>query len=77
MDSKQISPRTFSKKQKDLEKWIKSERNEIELKRKKVKDTWQEIGIYLENIEKDNKIMQDGLNISNHRTPRSIGRTHS
>lgn len=65
-----ISPTTFKKKSRDLEKWVTGERKEIEEKRAKVKDTYAEIGQYMKKLEKDKKMVLDGLNS----TPRQRNR---
>lgn len=43
-DTRAISPTTYKKKSRDLERWVSGERQQIEEKRAKVKDTYAEIG---------------------------------
>ena len=74
---KKISPSSYSKKAKDLEKWVTGERAEINQKRTKVKDTCQEIGVFMKKIEQDKLlIMESGLE-SNRSTPRKFGQSQS
>ena len=76
LDTKLISPRTFSKKSKDLDVWASGERKEIIQKRKKVQDTCGEIAQFMKKLDKDKKIMLDGLNSSSN-TPRGLRRSTS
>ena len=69
-DTRAISPTTYKKKSRDLEKWVTGERQQIEEKRAKVKDTYAEIGQYMKKLEKDKKLVLDGLNS----TPRQRNR---
>ena len=48
-----ISPKTFHRKSRDLEKWVSGEKKEISQKRKKVQDTCSEIGTFLRKLDKD------------------------
>ena len=70
---KKISPKSYSKKAKDLETWVTGERAEINQKRKKVKDTCQEIGVFMKKIEQDKKIILESGLESNRSTPRKFG----
>ena len=54
-----ISPNTFKRKSRDLERWVSTENHEIKQKRAKVQDTAAEIGQYLQRLEKEKAIMLD------------------
>jgi len=71
-----ISPKTFRQKSKELETWVSGERKEITSKRKKVQDTCGEIATFLNKLDKDKKLMLDGLNSSSN-TPRGLRRSAS
>jgi len=51
----------FKKKQRDLEKWVKSERSEIKAKRAKVQDTCADVAGFLQRTQKEKKLMLDQL----------------
>ena len=74
---KKISPKTYSRKAQDIERWVHGERAEINQKRKKVKDTVSEIGVFMKKIEQDKQLlMETGLE-SNRSTPRKFGQSQS
>ena len=77
-DTRAISPTTYKKKSRDLERWVSGERQQIEEKRAKVKDTYAEIGQYMHKLEKDKKLVLDGLNSTpRQRTRKSLLRSPS
>lgn len=75
LQTKKISNKAYMQKQKDLERWVSSEKQEIKQKRAKVRDTCTEIGMYLKKIETDKKVML-GVISSASNTPRGK-RSHS
>jgi hypothetical protein len=42
-----ISPRTYSRKEKEIEKWVNEERKELNTKKKRVLETVNEMGTFL------------------------------
>lgn len=76
LERKKISQSTFTKKQRELEKWVTAERREINEKRRKVKDTCQEIGGFMAKIEKDKQLVMEGLNSAGS-TPRGLRKSIS
>ena len=61
-----------------MERWVSGERQQIEEKRAKVKDTYAEIGQYMHKLEKDKKLVLDGLNSTpRQRTRKSLLRSPS
>lgn len=56
-----ISPRTFKRKERDLEKWVTKERDELQNKKIKMAQTYEEIGSYLSKLESEKKIMLEKI----------------
>ena len=56
-----------------MEKWVTGERAEINEKRIKVKETCNEIGVFMKKIEQDKQLIMDAGIDSARSTPRKFG----
>ena len=66
LHKKIISPRTYSQKSKELEKWVTRERRELKKKQQKMVQSIDEMGQYISNLERDKKYMVEHLGKNKH-----------
>ena len=52
-----ISPRTFKKKEQELDKWVSTQKKELYIKKQKMSQTYGEFSSYINQLQNDKKIM--------------------
>jgi hypothetical protein len=73
LKKRNISSNAYSRKVRELEKWVTAEKKEIKTVKKNIGDNYRDVDTYLAGLDKDKKSLVDKVGVSPRRSRLSVG----